>query len=96
MINKTKVNQLERRFNQTDKGKGPVVCHKLTYDGRLVDEEGFVMTNDEVKLVADEDKKTNERRGIVVLIRNTDDEEEKPKLKPGSATIPYRSKKNHG
>lgn len=87
MTTQIKILQLEKRFIRSDKGKGPMICHKVTYDGRLLDGDGFVMTGEEVRLVAEEDKRNHV--GIVVLVRDTDDEEEKPKLKHGSTTVPY-------
>ena len=89
MITRSRIRQLERRLLKTDKGEYLLIKHHISDDGRLLDKDGFVMTEEEVKQVAKEDQKTQERPRVMVFIKDGD-----PKLKPGSTTIPYRNEKN--
>ncbi len=85
MITRLKVYQLEKRFNSVQRGKGPFVVRDITKDGRLLDKNDYVLTDQEVERIKKEDMEIHQKNGTVVLLLSYS----KPKMKPGSATIPY-------
>jgi hypothetical protein len=85
MITKSKLHQLEKRFTKTRVGKGYIVWHNVDEGGRLVDKDGYIMTNNEVEFIRKSDRVERENGGTVFCEILT----YRAKLKPGSATIPY-------
>lgn len=96
MITHTKVRQLEKRFIRSPKGRGPFVVRDVTEDGRLLDKEDFVMTDQEVKLVKKEDEEIDRLNGKIIFLTQYSYPETGPKLKPGSATVPYHVRPDYG
>lgn len=96
MITHTKVRQLEKRLTGSPKGNGPFVVRDITEDGRLLDKEDFVMTNEEVKRIKREDKEIDRLHGTIVLVTQYADPETGLKFKHGSATTPYHVKTDYG
>lgn len=96
MITHTKVRQLEKRFIRSPNGTGPFVVHDVTEDGRLLDKESFVMTDEEVKLVKEEDNEIDRLNGKIILVTQYSYPETGPKLKSGSATVPYHVRPDYG
>ena len=84
MITRTKVKQLEKRYTRRAHADGKrIISCDVTEDGRLLDDEGYVMTDEEVKQF----KAKNEETGVDIVICERSYEE--PKLKAGSTTVPY-------
>lgn len=96
MITHAKVQQLEKRFIRSPKGSRPFVVRDITEDGRLLDKEGYVMTNEEVKLIKKEDMEIDKLNGKIILVTQYSDPQTEPKLKPGSATVSYHVKPDYG
>lgn len=85
MITRSKINQLEGKFSRTQKGSGSIVWHNISQDGRLLDENGFIMTNHEVKIIELADREVYARGGKVFFEQSCDE----PKLKLHSTVTPY-------
>ena len=85
MITRSKINQLEGKFLRTQKGNSPIVWHDISHDGRLLDENGFIMTNHEAKIIELADREVYARGGKVFFEQSCDD----PILKLHSAVTPY-------
>lgn len=79
------IRRLERRLIQSAKGKRFLIWRDITEDGRLLDANGFVVTEEEIRLIQKEDAEARERGGIVCCKVSY----RKPKLKPKSTTVPY-------
>lgn len=83
------IRRLELRLIQSAKGKRTLIWRDITQDGRLLDANGFVVTEEAMRLTQKGDAEARERGGIMcykVSYRI-------PNLKPESATVPYYVRK---
>lgn len=68
MTTETKVKQLEKVFNRKARGGSQeIVTRHISYnDGRLVDEEGYRLSDEEIKRIEKENKEVISRGGLII------------------------------
>lgn len=88
MITRAKIKQLEGKYIKAYMSKCPITWHESSSDGRLLDEDGYVMTDREVKVVELADREVHARGGAIwYLIEPCD-----PRVKPHSTVTPHFKK----
>lgn len=86
MITRSKLNQLEEKLAQINrKNDGGILWRDITEDGRLLDSNDYIMTDQEVKLIKQEDEEVKQRGYTIFCLLSYCE----PKLKPKSSTTPY-------
>jgi len=88
MISRSKIRQLEEKFSKTRKGEGFIVWHDITQDGRLLDDDGYVMNKEKVKLIEKIDQEAKEIGGKVFFEVSCAE----PKIRGNSVITPYLQK----
>lgn len=91
MITRSKLNQLEEKLAKINrKNNGGVLWRDITEDGRLLDGDDYIMSDQEVKLIRQEDEKAKQQGYIIFCLLSLSD----PKMRPDSSMIPYFQKQN--
>ena len=86
MSSKLKIKQLEKKYKQVTRNRDKVfVVRDITEDGRLLDKDAYIMTEEEVRQISKQDAEIHKQGGTVVLLTSYRD----LKLKSNSATKPY-------
>lgn len=68
MITRATIKQLEKRYNRISNKDNVIVVRHVTQDNKLMDQEGYLLSEDEVKRVKKEDEKVENGRGLVVYL----------------------------
>ena len=73
------IKQLEKRYDRlNNEDKRYIVVRHITQDDKLIDQEGYLLSKDEIKRIEKEDEELTNRRGMAVYLTSYS----QPKIRP--------------
>lgn len=78
MITKLKLKQLEKRYGQVIGKRRRLILRYVSLDGRLLDKEGYLLTNEEIAQVKKENEEAAQVGNIIFTITQYDE----PQIRP--------------
>lgn len=86
MITRSKLIHLEEKLVRVNrKNHSGVLWRDIAEDGRLIDGQGYIMTDEEVAITKYEDKVAQQQGYKIFCLTDLSD----PKIKDGSSVAPY-------